>query len=182
MFHATDFKFCFQHLFVHISAVGSPNRLSWITNQWSPISPQFTYYLSHIIFESVMRDKWPLDSMSEINCHGEITPRPRIEPASTGLQIRCITYRANNYGKSRSPESNQTKINKRKLQSRLLSLSTRDNEMCNISHVPLHQLERYSILNTKYIGDGRQLLIPILLKYDINKITSASGICFIKEV
>ena len=32
--------------------------------------------------------------MSEINCHGEITPRPgrpRTEPATTGLQNRCST-------------------------------------------------------------------------------------------
>ena len=28
----------------------------------------------------------------------------------------------------------------------------RDNEKCNISHVPYHRLERYLFLNTKYIG------------------------------
>ena len=28
----------------------------------------------------------------------------------------------------------------------------RDNEKCNISHVPLHRLKRYSIINTKCIG------------------------------
>ena len=27
--------------------------------------------------------------MSDINCHGEITPRPRIELATPGLKIRC---------------------------------------------------------------------------------------------
>ena len=41
-----------------------------------------------MIFESVVRDKWPLDSMSEISCRGEITPRPRIEPATPELQIQ----------------------------------------------------------------------------------------------
>ena len=36
----------------------------------------------------------------------------------------------------------------------LLSLLMRDNEKCNISHVPypLQRIERYSFLNTKCIG------------------------------
>ena len=33
--------------------------------------------------------------MSEINCHGEITSCPWIEPATPGLQIWCFTYWAN---------------------------------------------------------------------------------------
>ena len=40
----------FQALFgKYISAVGPPNRLSRISKQWSPISPQVTVYESHII-------------------------------------------------------------------------------------------------------------------------------------
>ena len=42
-----------------------------------------------MIIESAVRDKWPLDWMSEINCHGEIAPRPGIEAATPVLQIRC---------------------------------------------------------------------------------------------
>ena len=38
-----------------------------------------TAYYSHMISESVVRDKWPLDSMSEISCYGDILPHPRIE-------------------------------------------------------------------------------------------------------
>ena len=33
-----------------------------------------------------------LDPLSAISCHGDITPRPRIEPATRGLQIGCFTY------------------------------------------------------------------------------------------
>ena len=33
--------------------------------------------------------------MSEITCHKEITPCPRIEPATPGLQIKCFNYQAN---------------------------------------------------------------------------------------
>ena len=76
----------------HISEVGPPVRLSWITNQWLPISQQVTGFLSHGISESVVRDKWSLDSASVIICHGEIMPRPRIEPATPGLQIRWLTW------------------------------------------------------------------------------------------
>ena len=40
-----------------------------------------------------------------------------------------------------------------KIESVLLCMLMRDNEKCNISHVPyLHRLEGYSILNTKRIG------------------------------
>ena len=39
-------------LFGHIWAIGSPNRISWVTNKWSTISPQGTDYLSHMISES----------------------------------------------------------------------------------------------------------------------------------
>ena len=70
------------------------SRLPWITNYWSPISQQGTDYLSHKISESAVRDKWPLDSMSEINSHGEIhiMPPTMIEPAIPWLQIRCSNY------------------------------------------------------------------------------------------
>ena len=42
-----------------------------------------------MIPESAVEDKWPLDSMSKINCHWEITPCQRIEPATPRLQIQC---------------------------------------------------------------------------------------------
>ena len=35
-----------------------------------------------------MSGKRPSGSMTEIHCHGELTPRLRIEPAPSGLQIR----------------------------------------------------------------------------------------------
>ena len=59
---------------------------SWIINQyyqllykWPTTNP--TWFL--------LRDKWPSDSMSEINCHRVITPPPRIEPVTLGLLIQC---------------------------------------------------------------------------------------------
>ena len=85
----------FQHFFYHILVVIPPNPLSWITNKWSPISAQVTNYWSHMISELMVRDKWLLDTMSEINCYREITPRLRIEPATPALQIRCPTHWAN---------------------------------------------------------------------------------------
>ena len=65
-YHNTVFLISFlvlsrsQH-FGHISAIGPPNWFSWITtsNQYLPISPWLTDYLSHMIFESAVRDKWP---------------------------------------------------------------------------------------------------------------------------
>ena len=54
-----------------------------------------TDFLYCMISESAVRDKWPLDSMSEINYHGEIMPRPKIEPATPGLQIWCSPFWAN---------------------------------------------------------------------------------------
>ena len=56
-----------------------------VVNQWSPISPQLNDYLSHMISESTVKDKWTLDSTSEISCHGDITPLQRIEPTTLGL-------------------------------------------------------------------------------------------------
>ena len=35
-----------------------------------------------------LRDKWLSDSVSKISYHGEITTRPRIEPATPGLQLK----------------------------------------------------------------------------------------------
>ena len=43
-----------------------------------------------MITESAVRYKCPLDSMSKINCHGEIAPHPRIEPATPGLQSDAL--------------------------------------------------------------------------------------------
>ena len=49
-----------------------------------------------MIFQSAVRDKnGLLDSMSMINCHGEVKPHMRIEPAVPELQIRCSPYWAN---------------------------------------------------------------------------------------
>ena len=67
----------FQHRLGHISAVHN-----------------FTinyYYLrkSYLISESVLRDIFiSIGEMSEIKCHRESLPCPRIEPATPGLQIR----------------------------------------------------------------------------------------------
>ena len=49
-----------------------------------------------MIPESEVRDKCPTDSMSEINCHGKITPQPRITPVSPGLQIYRANWAGNN--------------------------------------------------------------------------------------
>ena len=76
-----------QHLFGYISAVGQTNQLLGL-----PISPQVTGHQSHNVSESVMRYKWPLVSMSVINCQGEITPREKIKPETSGLEIRCFLY------------------------------------------------------------------------------------------
>ena len=69
----------FNSLLSHIS-VGPPYQFFWITNQLSRISPKVTNFYSHMISDSAVTLKWPLDEMSEINCHWEMTPRPRIEP------------------------------------------------------------------------------------------------------
>ena len=68
---------------VHISLVGPHTRPSLIT-----VSTNFSTSPT----ESALRDKWPLDSMFEINCQGEITSRPWIVPATHGLQIGCSIY------------------------------------------------------------------------------------------
>ena len=54
---------------------------------------------SHMISESVVRDKWPLDSLSEINCPSSLSEfnnnsfAPSVtEPETPGLQIWCCTY------------------------------------------------------------------------------------------
>ena len=48
-----------------------------------------------MISEWAVRDKRPLETMSETSCHRELTPCPRNEPAIAWLQIRCSTYWAN---------------------------------------------------------------------------------------
>ena len=54
---------------------------SWITNFSSSdrLLIQYDFWIA-------VRDKWPLVSVSEINCHWEI------EPAIPGLRIRCSAY------------------------------------------------------------------------------------------
>ena len=53
--------------------------------------------LSHMIPESAVRDKWTLHSMSWAHCHGEITTRPKIKPATPGLHnypmLSLLNYR-----------------------------------------------------------------------------------------
>ena len=67
------------------------SRVSLITNQWTPISPQVTDYLSHMIFESAVKDKCPLDPMSKINCHREITSCPKIKPCDPWFIILMLS-------------------------------------------------------------------------------------------
>ena len=84
----------FQHFFGQITAVGPPNRLSWITNQWVLISPQVSGYKSHMIFESAVRHKRPLDLMSKIDWQREIAPRPMIKTAKIIFNRSCsLCYR-----------------------------------------------------------------------------------------
>ena len=56
-----------------------------------------------MISKSAMRDKWSLDSISEINCYREITPHPKnrtsdhwITNLVVGLKKRLITCFVNN--------------------------------------------------------------------------------------
>ena len=71
----------------HISAVGSPNRLSdhQFLRKWPTTNP--TWLLNHW-----WEKKSSIHSISMINFQGEITPGWRIEPETSGLQIWCSNY------------------------------------------------------------------------------------------
>ena len=66
----------FRHLVNYISAVHFPGFFGELSNNHR-YSQQVIYYLPHIIFESVVRSKLPLNSTSEINCHASPEYRTR---------------------------------------------------------------------------------------------------------
>ena len=82
-------------LFSHIFAVGPPNRLSWITNQWSPISPQVTKLLiSHDFWINIERQMtirlFVRDQLARRN-----NAWPEDRTSIPGLQIQLSTYWGN---------------------------------------------------------------------------------------
>ena len=102
--------------FCHILPVGSLNWFSWKTKNWSPISAQvtglklkltvlveplstiqpfshpltFNFRNKRLLIPHDFWNKWSLDSMYEMNCQGEITPRTKIKPAIPGWQVSLL--------------------------------------------------------------------------------------------
>ena len=59
----------FQHFMVIFVGL-LPNKVSYITNQWSPIPPLMNIWISG----HGLKDKWPLDPMSEISVRNNTLP------------------------------------------------------------------------------------------------------------
>ena len=82
-------------IFGHFLVADPPNQLSWITNHWSPISPQVPNY----------NPAWFLNQR-ETNDHKTECPRSfsmdwTTEPLTPGLQILRSNYWANRADKDR---------------------------------------------------------------------------------
>ena len=89
---------CFIHMYNYYrisitKLIRSPSsQINNILNLKYITDKTYKWPTSRMIPESAMRDKCPLDSMSEINCQGEIMPQPRIELVTPGLHIWCSIY------------------------------------------------------------------------------------------